>query len=177
MMNFSFFFIVTFALIICQTIILPDFSWFSQCFDILLIPVLYMSLIYSRYGIVFAILVIGGVMDSISGVPFFFHIFSYLWIFIIVQLFKQFVFQRSALFMMVVSLAAVAIQQGLMVFTVFLSQGRDGILGLYLPPVIWQMIWGTVLIPPGVWILNLMRQNYFYVIRQIRRNMARKYRG
>jgi len=177
MMNFSFFSIATLVLIICQTIIFPGFFWFPQCFDLLIIPVLYMSLVYSRYGVILSITVMGGIMDSISGVPFFLHIFSYLWIFFIVQLFKQFVFQRSAFFMMVVSLVAVVIQQGLMVFSVFLSQGQAGVLSLDFSLLIRQMIWGMVIIPPGVWMMNVMRQNYFYVIRQLRRNMVRKYRG
>jgi len=177
MMNFSFFSIVTLALIICQSILFPGFFWFSQCFDILIIPVLYMSLVYSRYGVILAILVIGGIMDSISGVPFFLHIFSYLWVFFIVQLVKQFVFQRSAMFMIVVSLVAVSIQEGLMIFSVFLSQGQAGVLDLDFSLVIRQMIWGMVIIPPGVWVMNVMRQNFFYVIRQFRRDLARKYRG
>jgi len=177
MMNFSFFFIVSLALILCQTIVLPGFFWFSQCFDILIVVVLYMSLVSSGYGAILAILVVGGVMDSISGVPFSLHIFSYLWVFFIIQLFKQFVFQRSASFMMGVSLVAVAIQQGLMIFSVFVSHGRTGLLGLDYSLVLRQMIWGVLFIPPGVWIMNILRQNYFYMIRQFRRDLARKYRG
>ena len=135
-----------------------------------------MSLVYSRYGVVCAIIIIGGVMDSISGVPFFLHIFSYLWIFFIIQMFKQFVFQRSALFMVGVSLAGVAIQQVLMVFSIFLSQGRVGVLGVDYSLVFWQIISGMLLIPPGVWMMNVVRRNYFYVIKQFRRDMIRRYR-
>jgi len=98
-------------------------------------------------------------------------------VFFIVQLVKQFVFQRSAMFMIVVSLVAVSIQEGLMIFSVFLSQGQAGVLDLDFSLVIRQMIWGMVIIPPGVWVMNVMRQNFFYVIRQFRRDLARKYRG
>lgn len=173
-MNFSFFFIVTIALIICQTIVLPGFFWFPQCFDLLLIVVLYMSLIYSRYWVIFAILIIGGIMDSISGGAFFLHIFSYLWVFLIVQVFKLFVFEKSPLFMMVVSLAAISIQEGLILFSVFITQGAAG-LDYFM--FFRQMIWGMIFIPTGVWILTLMHQNYAYLIKMFRRDMARKYRG
>ncbi len=176
-MNFSFFFMVTLGLVICQTVVFPSFSWFSQCFDILIIIVLYLSLVYSHYGAIIAIVVIGGIMDSVSGVPFFLHIFSYLWIFLIVQLFKQLVFQRSAVFMMVVSLIAVAIQQCLMLFSVFIEQGQIGVFNLDFALVLRRIVWGVLLIPPGVWVVNVLRQNYFYAIRQFRRELARKYRG
>ena len=176
-MNFSFFFMVTLGSVICQTVILPSFSWFSQCFDILIILVLYLSLTYSRYGAVIAIVVIGGIMDSISGVPFFLHIFSYLWIFLIVQLFKQLVFQRSVVFMMVVSLIAVTIQQCLILFSVFIEQGQQGVFNLDFTLILRQVFWAVLFVPPGVWALNVLRQNYFYAIRQFRRELARKYRG
>ncbi len=176
-MNFSFFFIVTLGSVICQTVIFPSFSWFPQCFDILIIPVLYLSLAYSHYGAIIAIAVIGGIMDSISGVPFFLHIFSYIWVFLIVQLFKQFVFQRSVVFIMVISLIAVTIQQCLMLFSVFIEQGQQGVLTLDFTMIFRQVVWGVLFVPPGVWALNVMRQNYFYAIRQFRRELARKYRG
>ncbi len=176
-MNFSFFFMVSLGLAICQTVIFPSFSWFSQCFDILIVVVLYLSLAYTHYGAIIAIVVIGGIMDSLSGVPFFLHIFSYLWVFLIVQLFKQLVFQRSVVFMMVIGMIAVTIQQGLMLFSVFIQQGQQGVFNFDFALILRQIVWGALLIPPGVWTMGVLRQNYFYVIRQFRRELARKYRG
>ncbi|MCG8618124.1 MAG: hypothetical protein MI802_18075 [Desulfobacterales bacterium] len=175
MMNFSFFFMVTLGLVICQTVVFPEFSWFSQCFDTLIIVVLYLSLAYTGYGAVTAIVGIGILMDSLSGAPFFLHVFSYLWIFLVVQMFKQLVFQRSVLFMMTVSLIAVAIQQVLILFSVFVSHGQPGITAIDYSLVIRQLFWGVLFIPAGVWVTNIFRQNYMVVIRQVRREMARKY--
>ncbi|HCY87316.1 MAG TPA: hypothetical protein DHV36_19440 [Desulfobacteraceae bacterium] len=177
MMNFSFFFMVTLGLIICQTVVFPEFTWFSQCFDTLIIVALYLSLAYSGYTAVAAIVVIGILMDSLSGGPFFLHVFSYLWVFLVVQMFKQFVFQRSALFMMTVSLIAVAIQQVLILFSVFVTHGQAGIASVDYSLVIRQLFWGVVFIPVGVWVTNVLRQNYVFIIRYMRREMARKYRG
>ena len=177
MMNFSFFFIVTLTLIICQTVLLPGFSWFPQSFDLLIIVVLYLSLYSARPGVIFCIVIIGAVMDSLSGVPFFLHIFSYLWVYMIVQVLTQFVFQRSVVFMIVVSLLSVSIQQGLILFSIFLSRGQLSIVDLDYSLVAKQILWGVLVIPPGVWVLNLLRQNYVYLIRQFRRNLIRRYRG
>lgn len=66
MMNF-FFLAATIGLIVFQTAVLPSFFWFSHCFDLLIIVVLYLSLAFSRAGAVFAIAGMGIVMDSISG--------------------------------------------------------------------------------------------------------------
>lgn len=175
MMDFSFFFMTTLGLIICQTVIFPSLPLFAQSFDILIIVVLYLSLAYSRYGAAFAIAAIGGIMDSISGVPFFHYIFSYLWIFLIVQLFKQLVFQRSVIFVVVVSLAAVAIQQCLTLFSVFVGQGQAGVRGLDYSLAVRQILWGGLFIPPSVWLMNFMRHNYVYTIRRFRRELVRKY--
>lgn len=176
MMNFCFFGAAALGLIVLQTIILPGFSWFPYCFDLLIILVLYLSLAFSRYGTVMAVCFIGMVMDSISGVPFFFHVFSYVWVYLSVQLLKQVVFQRSILFMMTVSLLAVAVQQGLILFTVFLDQGDAGVLALDYSRLLWQLILGALLIPPGIWCLSLLRQNTAYLIRQLKREWVRRYR-
>ena len=177
MINFFFFFITTLILIVCQTVIFPAFSWFPQSFDILTINVLYLSLSYRHYGVLAGIVLIGGIMDSISGVPFFLHIFSYLWIYFIVRVFRQFVFQRSVMFIMVVSLISVVIHQGLILFSVFLSHGQTGVMTLDYTLVLRQMVWGILFVPSGVWIIHILRQNYIYFIRQFRRELARKYRG
>ena len=177
MTNFSFFFMAALGLIICQTVVFPAFSWFAQCFDSLIIAVLYLSLVYSGSVGVISIFVIGLVMDSLSGGPFFLHTFSYLWVFMVVQMFKQVVFQRSALFIMTVSLIAVAIQQILMLFSIFVTHGQPGLAGVDYSLVIRQIIWGVLLIPAGVWMTNILRQNYLFTIRRVRRELARKYRG
>lgn len=124
-MNAVFFIGLTLFLIVLQTIVLPSFSWFVQCFDLLIIVVLFLSLISSHFSMVFAIVMIGSVMDSISGVPFCFYTFSYLWSYIIVHLAKQMLFKQSIIFILIVSLLSVVIQQGLLLLSVFVSHGSS----------------------------------------------------
>lgn len=177
MMNILFFFITTLALILCQTIVLPATALFQVSFDLLLIVVLHMGIVFSHYGAVIAIAAIGAAMDSLSGGPFFIHIFSYLWVYLIIKLFRQFVFHQSTLFVLAVSFAAVAIQQVLVVFSVFVAQGRAGVLGLDYSLLVKQMVLGGVCIPAGVWLMTLMRQNWMVAMRQFRRSAARRFRG
>lgn len=177
MTNFIFFFITTLGLIVCQTVIFPFFTWFSQSFDLLIITVLYLSIAYTGYGVVMAIVLIGGIMDSISGMPFFLHIFSYLWIYLIVKLFKQFVFQKSVVFILIISLVSVLIQQVLVAFSIFVDPARGTSLLTEFPVLLRQLLWGMLIIPPGVWFLNVLRENWFHVNRQVKKDLVRKWRG
>jgi rod shape-determining protein MreD len=176
MMNALFFVAVTISLIIFQTIILPSFFWFSQCFDLMIVNIIFLSLVYSHYGVILTIILIGGIMDSLSGVAFFLHIFSYLWIYLIVQLFKQFVFKRNFIFILSVSLVSVLIQQGLILFSVFIEQGREGIGQMDVLLMVKQLIWGGVLIPPGVWLIAGFRQYWMYLLKIFKKQFAHRYR-
>jgi cell shape-determining protein MreD len=159
-MNAVFFIILTLFLIVIQTVILPSFSWFAQCFDLLIIEILFLSFVSSHYSMVFAIITIGCVMDSISGVPFCYYIFSYLWIYIIVQMVKQLLFQRSTFFVFIISIVSILIQHGLSLFSAFVNQGDNTIWDFNLDILIRQVFWGIVFIPPGIWLLNACWQNW-----------------
>jgi len=117
-MKWLFFILISLFLIILQTVIFPGASWFSNSFDLNIILIIFLSLNFPRYWTAAVIACIGGVMDSLSGGPFFVYLFSYIWIFLIVHMARQFVFQTSILFVMVVGLLSVAIQQGIFFFSV-----------------------------------------------------------
>jgi hypothetical protein len=177
MLNVLFFVILTVFLIVFQTIIFPSFSWFSQCFDLMIMNIIFLSLLSSHYAVILTIILVGGIMDSISGVPFFHHIFSYLWIYLIVQLFKQFVFQRSVVFILIVSLVSVLIQQGLVLFSVFIEQGREAVWQMDFTLMARQLLWGGLLIPPGIWIISTFRQYWMYLGKMWKKQFSRRYRG
>lgn len=159
-MNALFFIILTFFLIVVQTVILPSFSWFIYGFDLLIIDVLFLSLVSSHPSIIAAIVIIGCIMDSVSGVPFFYHIFSYLWIYIIVQIVKQLFFKRSVMFILIISVVAVVIQHMLLLLSVFVNHGTDTLLEFNFGLLVKQVFWGFVFIPPGIWLANIFWRNW-----------------
>ena len=170
-MHIVFFIVLTLFLIIIQTIILPSFSWFDQCFDLLIIEVLFLSFISSHYSMVLAIIIIGCVMDSISGVPFCYHTFSYVWMYIIVQIVKQLFFQRSIIFIFIISIVAIPIQHGFLLFSVFVHQGVDSIGEFNFNLLTRQVFWGVVFIPPGVGLVNALWQNWILKINFLQTNV------
>ncbi|MCP3874156.1 MAG: hypothetical protein GY699_13485 [Desulfobacteraceae bacterium] len=159
-MNALFLILFTLLLIVMQTVIFPSFSWFSQCFDLLIIDVLFLSLISSHYSMVLVIIFIGCVMDSISGVPFCYHIFSYLWIYIIVQIVRQLLFQESIVFVIIISVVSVLIQQGLLIFSIFINQGDNATLNLNVSLLLSQVFWGFIIIPPSIWLVTVCKKNW-----------------
>jgi len=173
-MKSLFFILLTFCLIVIQSAILPSFSRFDQCFDLLIIDILFLSLISSHYSMIFAVIIIGCIMDSISGVPFSFHIFSYLWIYMIVQIAKQLVFQKSMIFILIISIASVLIQHGLLLFSVFIKQGSNTILAFDFTLLIRQVFWGFVFIPPGIWLVKVFWQSWIFVTKFIKKQIVQK---
>ncbi|MCK5348031.1 MAG: hypothetical protein KAJ25_01505 [Desulfobacula sp.] len=176
-MNVLFFIIFTFFLIIVQTVILPSFPWFVQCFDLLIIDILFLSLISSHYSMIAAVIIIGCIMDSISGVPFCYHIFSYLWIYTIVYLVKQLLFQKSIIFIFIISVVSVFIQQGLLLFSVFVKQGSNTIWTFDFSLLIRQTFWGFIFIPPGIWLTNVCWQNWIFVTKFLRNRLLKNTEG
>ena len=174
MMNFIFFFFFTLFLVIIQTVIIPDFFWFPYCFDLMIINVLYLSLFSQRYWVPFCLIIIGSIMDSLSGSPFFLHTTAYLCIYLIIFFLRRLVFQRSAIFVFIVSLASACIYQGLVIFSVFLLQGHNAIAATDYRLCIGQVIWAAVGIPIGVWFMETVHQSFSHTVKQSCRQMVRK---
>jgi hypothetical protein len=175
-MTFVFFVFLTLFLMILQTVILPEFSWFSQCFDLLIIDILFLSLSFTRYRIVFVIILIGAIMDSVSGAPFCHYIFSYLWIFAIVHMLKRVVFPKSATFILIISIVSIIIQQGLILFSVYIIHGQETFWEMNFILMLKQALWGLLLIPPAIWLVNVSWHGWIYMVRLLRKNIEQKIR-
>ena len=176
-MKALFFISLTFLLTVLQTVILPSFPWFIYCFDLLIIEVLFLSLVSSHPSIIGAIIIIGCVMDSISGVPFFYHILSYLWIYIIVQIVKQLLFKRSVMFILVISIVAVSIQHILLLLSVFVTHGSHTLLEFNYGIIVRQMFWGFIFIPPGIWLVNIFWRNWILAARFLQNRWFKNQEG
>jgi len=177
MENGLFFALLTLFLILVQTIILPSFSWFSQSFDLVIMDIIYLSLVYTHFSVIISIALIGCIMDSLSGVAFFHHVFSYLWIYLMVQMLKQVVFQRSVIFVLIISLVSVLIQQGLVLFSLLLDHGREIMVQMDFLLMAKQIFWGTIAIPPGIWVINGVRQYWLHMAKTMKKQFTQKDRG
>ena len=173
-MNFAFFVVLALFFIIVQTIILPSFSWFSSCFDLVVINIIFLSLRYSHYGVLAAIVLMGLIMDSISGCAFFYHVFSYVWIYLIIQMFKQFVFHRSVFFILMISMISIVIQQALIFFSIFIIQGKVSQTDFSL--LLNQVLAAFLVIPPSLWLIDFARYQWHTAGRSLQKNIIQRYR-
>lgn len=166
-MNALFFVLLTLFLIIFQTVLLPSFSFFINCFDLMIINVLFISLISKRRSTIFMIILIGLVMDSIAGVPFTYHLFSYLWIYIIVHLVRQFFFQKSIIFVLIMSVVSVAIQHGLLLLSILVNQKDILIQTIDFGLLFKQLVLGLIIIPPCIWFLDISWKQWKLFVRHL----------
>jgi hypothetical protein len=176
-MNILFFVILTCFLMVVQTIVLPSFFWFNQCFDTMIIMVLFLSLISRHYSMIIAIVLIGCIMDSVSGVPFFFHVFSYLWVYIIVDIVKQLLFKQSIIFILIISIVSVLIQHAMLFLSVYIQNGHVAATSIDFGLLLQQVFWGFVIIPPGIWTIRVLWYAWRSIIGSVQKQIVRKYRG
>ena len=155
-MKVLFFIILTLFLMILQSVVLPSFSWFEQSFDLLIIDILFLCLIASRHSMILAVISIGCIMDSISGVPFSYHVLSYLWIYIMVYIIRQLLFDQSVVFVIIISLASVIIQHLLLLVSIFVGNGNDNLSEFKFDLLIKQTFWAFIFIPLSIWIINIL---------------------
>ncbi len=168
---------LTFFLIILQSTVFPYFSWFDQCFDLLIIDILFLSLIASRYSMIFAVIAVGCAMDSISGVPFYYHVFSYLWIYIMVNIVRLLFFDQSVLFILIISFISVIIQHVLLLFSIFINNGNDFSLGFDFSLLVKQTFWGFIFIPLSLWIINILWLHWNSMAKLMHKQLTQKQKG
>jgi len=176
-MKALFIIILTFFLIILQSNVFPYFPWFDQCFDLLIIDILFLSLIASRHSMIFAVIVVGCAMDSISGVPFYYHVFSYIWIYIMVNIVRQLFFDQSFLFILIISFISVIIQHVLLLFSIFINNGNDFSLGFDFSLLIKQTFWGFFFIPLSLWIINIFWRRWNLMAKLMHKQLTQKQKG
>lgn len=173
-MTALFFILVTLILIIVQTVILPSFSIFFHSFDLLIVVVLFLSMISEKHWIVLAYILLGAIMDSISGVPFFFHIFSYLWMYVLVFLMRQLLFKRSFFFIVLLSGSALLIQQMFLLFCLFVKYDASVILNFDYSSFLRQFAAGIIIIPSGFWAIQVSFDAWNKTVEYIQKHIARQ---
>ena len=80
-MTYCFYMCIFVFFVILQTVIMPCFSLFDSFYDLLVPFIIYLGLFRSVRESVPVIIVIGFVMDNISGGPLGLYLTAYLWLF------------------------------------------------------------------------------------------------
>ena len=173
-MKISFFVILTLFLTILQTTAFPDFFLAHHSFDLLIVNIIYLSLVFSHPGMIIFVILIGCIVDSVSGVYFGLYLTTYLWIYLIVQGLKQVVFLRNIVFYVIIAAVAVAIESIFLTLSVFIYQGKNGVLSLNYFLMAKQMFWACIFIPLSFGIITFVQKKYEIIITNIAGRMQKK---
>ncbi len=172
-MNILFFAFVFFFLVIIQTCVLPYISCLFWCFDLQLIPVLLVSIRYNHYSACICTAFVGLLMDSLSGCAFFTHMFSYIWIYAMIQLFKRMVFLNNFFFIFVVTILSVCIELGMVVFPALIAK-EQAFYGSFVYEK--QAVMAMIIVPPMVWVLDALRKHWIDFVESMQEKWIQIYR-
>ncbi|MGD9175840.1 MAG: rod shape-determining protein MreD [Desulfobacterales bacterium] len=153
-MRYGFYTGICLFLLIIQTTIFPYIPIMRGMYDLLIPFVIFFSICLPiRESLPFA-LVLGLIMDNLSGSPFGLYLTCYLWLFIGVRFIIRYLRVSNKLFLSVVVIAAVVVQNILMIATfAFLGPLRQLPVNAFLV-VTQQFLW--VLATGPIFLLSLL---------------------
>jgi cell shape-determining protein MreD len=143
------------SLIILQTTILPYFNAFSGIYD-LLIPFVILICIYLpiRESLPF-VLILGLIMDNLSGSPFGLYLTFYFWLLVGVRWIMTFLRVGNNFFLSLVALVAVLAENILIIGTFALSGSDWQLPADVIKNIALQFFWAMVTVP--VFLFCLLR--------------------
>ena len=156
MVKFTFHFLLFLTLIILQTSIFPFYHGLKNCFDLLLVLVLFFSLNFTHPLLLIAVLLIGCCMDSLSEAPLGLYTAVYLWIFISVWGLKRLVHSGNFIFLPLISGAAVLLENSFLFLSFFVRHGGAAIVMSDLILAGCQALWAAFLIPIAILLVELL---------------------
>lgn len=112
-MKYGFYGFIGIGLILFQTSVCWVFSFHPLCYDLLLPLIMFAGIYRPAYEGVLLVPVLGFFMDQLSGAPFGLYLTTYFWLYLAVILAKRLVHVKNLLFLMIVSLAAVGLENTL----------------------------------------------------------------
>jgi rod shape-determining protein MreD len=120
-MRYGFYIGACLFLIIVQTTLLTYFKIFDGMYDLLIPFVIFISICLPLRESLPFILILGLIMDNISGSPFGLYLTFYFWLFVGVRWILKFLRASNKLFLSLVVVVAVLIQNGLIIGTIGLA--------------------------------------------------------
>ncbi len=143
------------ASIIIQTIS-PYINFFSNCYDVVIILLIYSGLFRPFKEAIVTAFFFGFLMDNISGGPFGFYIISYLWILCYTLFISNYIFKESNLILIILSVISVILQNIIIMFSV-ISAGSS----LYYKEALKIIIKESILSAVSIPLFIIMIKNFF----------------
>lgn len=162
---------VVICLIILQTTILPFFFHVTESYDTVILFILYLGLYRSIWEGLPILLVVGILMDCLSGGPFGIYTTTYIWLYAAIRATIQFLHVNS-LIVLPVTIVTGVILENLVVFLTVLM-GRSDVSFSYnaVKTVLAQVLWAVV---TGPVIFSAIKTLHHGFERWFKMNMSRE---
>ena len=139
-MTYCFYICVCLCLVIFQTTIIPHISLFNNFYDPLIPFISYLGLFRTARESILFILVLGFLMDNLSGGPFGLYLTTYFWLFIVVKIVIQYVHVNNILLLFIVA-AGVLMENIIFIASIAMSWPDSQFLAITVRIVIFQILW------------------------------------
>lgn len=167
MITYLYYLCICFFLIIFQTTVLQNFSIFNTIYDLLIPFVLYLGL-FRRFGEALpAVLVMGFVMDSITGGPFGLYLTIYFWLFIIVRWVVQFLHAGSTMILPLILLLGISLENLFSFIAVTITEPDLKFLKIALQDYLGQVFWAVCTGPFLIMSINFIHEKLEKRIKEV----------
>lgn len=157
-MTYGFTICTCLIIIVLQTVIIPDVQFLSSCFDLTAIFVIYLGLLRSLREGLPAILLLGLIMDNLSGAPLMVFTSAYLWLYFGVRWLTG-ILQVGMRFRLAFIVVSGILLENLILFLSF--DGLDALEHLpssTLVQIVPRLIWASILGPVMVLVLERLHK-------------------
>ena len=142
-MTYCFYICVCLCLVIFQTTIIPHISLFNNFYDLLVPFIIYLGLFRSARESIPFILVLGFLMDNLSGAPFGLYVTTYFWLFIIVKLVIRYLHARNNILLLFIVAAGVLMENIIFIASVSIPGPDLQFSAITIRTVIFQILWAV----------------------------------
>lgn len=159
-MTYFFHIAVFLVLLILKTTIMPCFWWFDGFYDLLAPFVIYLGLFRSLRESIPVILVLGLVMDNLSGGPWGLYLTTYIWLFAGVQWMITVLHVGDSVLMPIVVALGVLIQNLIFIGTLAMAAPGQGLSSTAFNTVGVQVLWALLTGPVFLILLRYLHQTW-----------------
>jgi len=148
-MTYGFYIFICPALLIIQTVIFPKILLLNSFYDIVIPFIIFLGLNRPVRESTIVILILGLMMDCLSGTPFMLYVSAYFWLYVIVQVFAKIIQDGTRFRIPFLVSLGVVIQN--LIFQLIITLADTGtqlpaaVLKILIIQVLWAFCTGTVL--------------------------------
>lgn len=161
---------IALILILFQTAILPFFFHVNHSYDLMIIFIIYLGLYRSLLEGIPILLILGLMMDCLSGGAFGTYTSTYMWFYVIIRMTIQYLHVNSLIVLPVTLISGVILENLIVLLTVIIGRGELDFSYTPFKIVLYQLLWAVL---TGPIVFEVIKTIHESVERWSKMNMGR----